>query len=74
MSERGHLPSRLPWRTGRKVFRTLYDADDNLIGLVDRAEDASFIVGLADLFEQLTGQNHQLRAENAELRRQLGLS
>lgn len=24
-----------PWRVGRKVGRTIYDADDNLIGVMD---------------------------------------
>lgn len=32
-----HSPGE--WRTGRKVFRTLY-ADDVLIGMLDRPDDA----------------------------------
>lgn len=33
-----------PWRVGRKVGRTIYDANDVLIGLVDTPELARFIV------------------------------
>lgn len=36
--------SRGPWRTGKKVGRTLYDSRENLIGLMDSAEDAEFVV------------------------------
>jgi hypothetical protein len=33
-------PSPGPWRTGRQVHRTIYDAEDRLIGVMDRVEDA----------------------------------
>jgi hypothetical protein len=33
-----------PWRTGGSVYRTIYDADDRLIGMLDRAEDAALVV------------------------------
>lgn len=29
---------KLPWRVGMRVGRTIYDADDNLIGMLDTAE------------------------------------
>lgn len=64
--------SPLPWRAGRKVFRTLYDAQDRLIGVMDHAEDAAFIVSMGDLMELLERENERLRAENAEFRRRLG--
>lgn len=34
----------LPWRTGRSVGRTIYDADDELIGVMDAPEDAALVV------------------------------
>lgn len=37
-------PSPLPWRTGKSVHRTLYDANDRLIGVMDRPEDAALVV------------------------------
>lgn len=37
--------SPLPWRTGRKVHRTIYDSGDRLIGVMDRPDDASLVVG-----------------------------
>lgn len=36
--------SPLPWRCGRKVGRTIYDANNNLIGVMDRQQDAIAIV------------------------------
>lgn len=33
-----------PWRVGRKVGRTIYDADDVLIGLMDTPELAALVV------------------------------
>ena len=33
-----------PWRVGRKVQRTIYDADDVLIGLMDTPELARRVV------------------------------
>ena len=33
-----------PWRAGRKVGRTIYDAHDNLIGVMDTPEMASAVV------------------------------
>lgn len=37
------------WRVGKKVGRTLY-RDDELIGLMDKPEDAALIVRLANDF------------------------
>lgn len=34
----------LPWRVGRKVGRTVYDADDELIGVMDTRELAALVV------------------------------
>lgn len=65
-------PSPLPWRVGRRVLRTIYDADDDLIGVMDWAEDAAFIVGMAESFYRLEEDNERLRHENAVLRRRLG--
>jgi hypothetical protein len=33
-----------PWRVGRKVGRTIYDANDRLIGVMDTVEDARAVV------------------------------
>lgn len=38
--------SPLPWRTGRKVHRTVYDANEKLIGVMDTREDAAHVVAL----------------------------
>ncbi len=35
---------KTPWRVGRKVGRTLYDAEDNLIGVMDTQELAALVV------------------------------
>ena len=44
-----HGESPQPWRVGRKVGRTIYDADDRLIGVMDTVEDAQHVVAaLAD--------------------------
>jgi hypothetical protein len=40
----GRPPSPRPWRTGTKVFRTIYDANDTLIGMMDTPEDAALVV------------------------------
>ena len=40
------MTSPQPWRVGRKVGRTLYDADDRLIGVMDTVEDARHVVSL----------------------------
>lgn len=45
-----HTPGT--WRTGRKVFRTVY-ADDKLIGVMDRAEDAALASAGPDMLEAL---------------------
>lgn len=45
-----HTPG--PWRTGRKVLRTVY-ADDKLIGVMDRAEDATLAAAAPGLLEAL---------------------
>jgi hypothetical protein len=34
-------PHALPWRTGRCTGRTIFDADDRLIGVLDRPELAA---------------------------------
>jgi len=36
--------SALPWRVGTKVGRTIYDAGGNLIGVMDRIDDAKAVV------------------------------
>ncbi len=38
------MPGDRPWRTGRQVGRTVYDASDRLIGLMDTPELASLVV------------------------------
>lgn len=38
------MSGRLPWRTGRKVGRTIYDADDELIGVMDTTALAYHVV------------------------------
>lgn len=42
-----------PWRTGTKAYRTIYDAENRLIGLMDRAEDATLVAAAPDLLEAL---------------------
>lgn len=39
-----HTKHPLPWRTGRKVGRTIYDAQDELIGVMDTPELADRVV------------------------------
>lgn len=40
------------WRTGRKVLRTVY-ADDKLIGVMDRPEDATLAAAAPGLLKAL---------------------
>jgi len=40
-----------PWRTGRQVHRTLYDASDRLIGVMDWSSDAQLAAAAPDLLE-----------------------
>jgi hypothetical protein len=60
------------WRTGRKVGRTIYDANDQLIGVMDRAEDAARVVAAVNgRVEQLTAAESEaarLQTENEQLR------
>lgn len=46
-----HSPG--PWRVGRKVGRTVYDANDRLIGVMDTAEDAALAVAAPELLDGL---------------------
>ena len=62
-------PSPLPWRTGRKALRTLYDAQDRLIGLLDHPADAALVAGLTHQLRDLRLEVERLRDENATLRR-----
>ncbi len=39
-----HGKSPLPWRVGTKVGRTIYDAADRLIGVMDTVDDAKLVV------------------------------
>ena len=54
------MAGKLPWRNGRRVGRTLYDADDNLVGMLDTAELAARVVAAVNA-RQLT--EAQLRGE-----------
>ena len=45
-----HTPG--PWRTGTKVFRTIY-ANDVLIGVMDRPKDARLAAAAPDLLAAL---------------------
>jgi hypothetical protein len=38
------MKGELPWRQGRKVGRTIYDANDELIGVMDTPELAAKVV------------------------------
>ena len=40
--------SSTPWRVGRKVGRTIYDAENNLIGCMDSIRDAAYVVTATD--------------------------
>jgi hypothetical protein len=40
-----------PWRVGRSVGRTIYDATDELIGLMDTPELAEVVVGAVNAVE-----------------------
>lgn len=44
---------KLPIRAGRRTGRTLFDADDNVIGLVDSPEMASEIVDAVNRLDAL---------------------
>lgn len=44
-----------PWRVGRKVGRTIYDATDRLIGVMDSVEDARLIAAAPELLAALKG-------------------
>lgn len=52
-----------PWRQGRKVGRTLYDADDRLIGVMDTLELAARVVQAVNRCtcgnEGLGGRRHE---------------
>jgi hypothetical protein len=37
-----------PWRVGTKALRTIYDANNELIGLMDHPEDAALVVACAN--------------------------
>ena len=37
-------PGRRPWRVGREIARTLYDADGNVLGMLDDADLAGIVV------------------------------
>jgi len=64
MSDKG----RKPWRVGRKVGRTIYDADDNLIGMMDTRELAAEVVRCVNVslvseeLERVTEERDELRA------------
>lgn len=47
------MNSPTPWRTGRHVFRTIYDANNKLIGVMDTAEDAEMMVDAMNSQENL---------------------
>lgn len=63
-----HTPGT--WRTGRKVFRTVY-AEDKLIGVMDRAEDATLAAAAPELLDacweahRLIGLGRKLTDEEA---------
>lgn len=72
-------PAR-PWRTGRKVFRTVYEqltdnpADgDRLIGLMDTPEQARLAAAAPKLFEALRGTISLLRRCEVQIDPELGL-
>ncbi len=54
-AEAAHTPG--PWRTGRKVHRTIYceehGTEGRLIGVMDRAEDATLSAAGPDMVEAL---------------------
>lgn len=50
-ARRRHSPG--PWRVGRKVGRTVYDANDVLIGVMDSVVDARLIAAAPELLEAL---------------------
>lgn len=56
----------LPWRVGSKVGRTIYDAHGNLIGVMDRQEDALAVVqaanGVLDAW-RCRAMHHSIRCE-----------
>jgi hypothetical protein len=55
MSETTHTPG--PWRTGRKVFRTIYceehGTEGRLIGVMDRREDATLVAAAPEMLAAL---------------------
>ena len=53
-------PSPFPWRTGRKVHRTVYDANDVLIGVMDHPADAALVVEVVNKFHLLRDDGEPL--------------
>jgi hypothetical protein len=55
VSETTHTPG--PWRTGRKVFRTIYceehGTEGRLIGVMDRREDATLVAAAPEMLAAL---------------------
>jgi hypothetical protein len=79
----GHSPG--PWRTGRKVGRTIYDANDRLIGVMDRVEDAQLsaaapeLLRAADELAEATAERDSLKEQvrgwqDADLQTQAALA
>lgn len=57
---------KLPWRTGRRIGRTLYDANDQLVGVLDTPELAERVVtavNRAHVAEQYGKQGWELVEE-----------
>lgn len=57
----------LPWRVGRKVGRTLYDAHDRLIGVMDTPSLALIVVAMVNQLNAppATETNANLRSPGA---------
>lgn len=43
--------SPLPWRIGNEVDRAIYDAEDKLIGMMNRRQDAIAVVMAVNLWK-----------------------
>lgn len=54
-----------PWRCGKSVGRTIYDANDRLIGCMDSREDAAFTVAARRIIPALIAEIKRLAGASA---------
>lgn len=76
--DQSHPISMTPWRTGRHVHRTIYDSNNQLIGVMDTPEDAAYVVrmvngddrlrdAVADAYQRIGALLIPLQSDDARL-------